>query len=40
MTSDDMPRLETVDGSQGKQSFMVILDGTFQDGDRIGKRSL
>ncbi|EME38300.1 hypothetical protein DOTSEDRAFT_75754 [Dothistroma septosporum NZE10] len=36
LTNDDMPPLETVDGSQGKQSFMVILDGTFQKGDYLG----
>lgn len=31
---DDELRLLTVDGSQGKKSKMVILDGSFQGGER------
>lgn len=36
LTADDLPRLATVDASQGDESFMVILDGSWQDGDVVG----
>lgn len=32
----DMPRVLTVDASQGQESFMVIFDGSFQHGDVLG----
>lgn len=36
LTSADMPRVLTVDASQGQESFMVIFDGSFQHADVIG----
>lgn len=36
LTTADMPRVLTVDASQGQESFMVIFDGSFQKGDQIG----
>lgn len=37
LTQADMPRVLTVDASQGDESFMVFFDGAFQHGDMIGK---
>ncbi|KAK4548272.1 hypothetical protein LTR36_010142 [Oleoguttula mirabilis] len=36
LTRADMPRVLTVDSSQGDESFMVFFDGSFQHGDTIG----
>lgn len=36
LDKDDMPRVLTVDSSQGEESMMVIFDGSFQHGNRIG----
>ncbi|KAK5119587.1 hypothetical protein LTR85_007416 [Meristemomyces frigidus] len=36
LTQADMPRVLTVDASQGDESFMVFFDGSFQHGDMIG----
>ena len=32
-----MPRVLTVDASQGEESFMVVFDGSFQHGDVVGE---
>lgn len=37
LTQADMPRILTVDASQGDESFMVFFDGAFQHGDIIGE---
>ena len=39
LTPADMPRIATVDASQGEESFMVLFDGSFQHGDVVGKSS-
>lgn len=31
------PKVVTIDGSQGQESFMVVVDGSFQKRDRMGK---
>lgn len=36
LDQDDMPRVLTVDSSQGEESMMVVFDGSFQHGNRIG----
>jgi hypothetical protein len=36
LTIEDMPRVLTVDASQGQESFMVIFDGSCQYGDILG----
>ncbi|EMC93486.1 hypothetical protein BAUCODRAFT_243573 [Baudoinia panamericana UAMH 10762] len=36
LTLADMPRILTVEASQGEESTMVVLDGSFQFGDAIG----
>lgn len=36
----DMPRLLTVDASQGQEAPIVFLDGSFQHGDDIGQSLL
>ncbi|SMR52371.1 unnamed protein product [Zymoseptoria tritici ST99CH_3D1] len=33
---DDVPRVLTIDSSMGKESCMVIFDGSCQDGDKVG----
>lgn len=30
------PKVVTIDGSQGQESFMVVVDGSFQKRDRMG----
>lgn len=37
LTPADMPRVLTVDASQGEESFMVFFDGSYQNGDIVGK---
>jgi hypothetical protein len=36
----DVPRILTVDSSQGDESFMVFFDASAQFGDRVGKHVL
>jgi len=37
LASVDMPRILTVDASQGEESFMVFFDGSYQHGDVVGQ---
>ncbi|KAK3680639.1 hypothetical protein LTR37_021127 [Vermiconidia calcicola] len=36
LTTQDIPRVLSVDSSQGDESFMVFLDGSYQHGDVVG----
>lgn len=37
LTTDDIPRVMTIDSSQGDEAFMVIFDTSAQHGDVVGK---
>ncbi len=38
-TINDIPRIMSIDSSQGDESFMVFLDASLQSGDRVGESS-